>query len=191
TLRTQIGELPPLSGSVLLLAQRRKARRDLEPGDPEDAEIFTKGRGGWEQKLCEDWQANGGDVYLGLEGRAELRENCSKYVICTPQAVGILPELAYRAKPCALTFVLSKSEAFTEEMLLSFDRMLHWLRFFGCDGYQVVHVSGHASPEDLQTVVSAANPGVLVPVHTRFPELMIPWHDRVLVPSPAGAVALP
>ena len=88
----------------------------------------------------------------------------------TPQAVGILPELAYRAMPCALTFVLSKSEAFTEEMLLSFDRMLHWLRFFGCDTYQVVHVSGHAPPEDLRNLVEAANPGVLIPVHTRFPD---------------------
>ncbi|HEY4684639.1 MAG TPA: MBL fold metallo-hydrolase RNA specificity domain-containing protein [Dehalococcoidia bacterium] len=54
----------------------------------------------------------------------------------------------------------------------------------------MIHVSGHASPEDLQRVVAAANPGVLVPVHTRFPELMTPWHDRVIVPDAQGRVAL-
>jgi hypothetical protein len=190
SLRTAIGQLPPLYGSVLLLSQRRKARRDIEPGDPEDAEIFTKGREKWEQQLVEDWQANGGDVYWGLEGRAELRNMAEHYVVVSPSCVGVLPELAYRASPCPVTFVLSKSEAFNEEMLISFDRMLHWLHLFGCDEYKVIHVSGHAPPVDLQAVVQASNAGILVPVHTRFPELMTTWHDRVRVPGPDGTVDL-
>ena len=190
TLRTAIGQLPPLYGSALLLSQRRKRRNDLQPGEPEDAEEFTKWREKWEQQLVDDWRSNGGDVYWGLEGRAELRTNPARYVVVSPQCVGILPELAYRAAPCPVTFVLSKSEAFTEEMLISFDRLLHWLRLFGCDEYKLIHVSGHASPEDLQRLVAAASPGVLVPVHTRFPELMAPWHDRVVIPDADGRVAL-
>jgi ribonuclease J len=190
TLRTRIGQLPPLYGSVLLLSQRRKAKNDLAPGDAEDAETFTKGRSKWEQQLCDDWQANGGDVYWGQEGRAELRGSPERYVVCTPQAVGVLSELAYRAAPCPLSFILSKSEAFTEEMILSFDRLLHWLHFFGCDGYQVIHVSGHASADDLRSLVEAASPNAVVPVHTRFPELMVPWHDRVIVPATDGSVEL-
>ena len=138
----------------------------------------------------DSWQANGGDVYWGLEGRAELRNNPDRYVVSSQQVVGVLPELAYRASPCPISFILSKSEAFTEDMLISFDRLLHWLKLFGCDEYSVIHVSGHASPEDLQSVVKAANPGVLVPVHTRFPELMTTWHDRVVIPAPDGSVAL-
>ncbi len=184
--RTAIGQLPPLYGSVLLLAQRHMAKRDRGPDDPEGAEVFTKGRARWEQQLVEDWQANGGDVFWGLEGRAELRNSPERYVVCSPQCVGILSELVYRAAPCPITYVLSKSEAFTEEMLISFDRLLHWLRLYGSDEYRVIHVSGHASPEDLQSVVAAANPGVLVPIHTRFPELMSGWHDRVAIPAPDG-----
>src|SRR3972149_5976466 len=96
----------------------------------------------------------GWGVLGGLEGRAELRPNCERYVIVTPFAVGVLPELVYRAGPCSLTFVLSKSEAFTEEMLISFDRLLHWLKLYGCDEDKGIHVSGHASPEDLQRLVA-------------------------------------
>ena len=190
TLRTQIGQLPPLYGSVLLLSQRRKNRRDLGDDDPEDAETYTKGRESWEQQIVQDWEANGGDVFWGLEGRAELRTNPEHYVVCSPQCVGILPELAYRAQPCEVTFVLSKSEAFNEEMLLSFDRMLHWLRLFGCSEYYVIHVSGHAPPEDLRRIVEAANPTILVPVHTRFPELMAGWHDGLRLAAPTGEVDL-
>jgi hypothetical protein len=188
--RTAIGQLPPLYGSVLLLSQRRKSKNDLLPGEPIDAETFTKGRSKWEQQLCQDWQVNGGDVYWGPEGRAELRGSAGRYVICTTQAVGVLSELAYRASPCPLSFILSKSEAFTEEMLLSFDRLLHWLRLFGCDEYQVIHVSGHASPADLRSLIEAASPGILVPIHTRFPALMAGWHDRVRIPARDGVVDL-
>jgi ribonuclease J len=190
TQRTAIGQLPPLYGSALLLSQRRKNKNDRLPGDPDDVETETKGRSTWERQLVDDWRANKGDVYWGLEGRAELRANAARYVIVTAQAVGVLPELAYRAAPCGLTFVLSKSEAFTEEMLLSFDRLLHWLRFFGCDEYKLIHVSGHASPDDLRQVVDAAKPNYLVPIHTRFPELMAGWHDRVIVPALDGSVDL-
>ncbi|MPZ48957.1 MAG: hypothetical protein GEU75_06550 [Dehalococcoidia bacterium] len=158
--------------------------------DPIDAEVYTKGREKWEQQLVDDWTAHGGDVYWGLDGRSELRNMAEHYVIVSPSCVGVLPELAYRAHPCDVTFVLSKSEAFNEEMLISFDRMLHWLRLYGCNEYKVIHVSGHASPADLQTVVEAANPNLLVPIHTRFPELMTPWHDSVRVPEPSGVVDL-
>lgn len=188
--RTSIGQLPPLYGSVLLLSQRRMSKRDLGPMDPEDTETFTKGRDKWEQQLCEDWRANGGDVYWGLEGRAELRNSPEHFVAVSPQCGAILPELAYRASPCPVTFILSKSEPFNEEMLLSFDRLLHWLRFFGCADYRTIHVSGHAPPGDLAKVIESANPGLLVPVHTRFPELMQPYHDNLRVPAPDGAVNL-
>jgi ribonuclease J len=190
TLRTSIGQLMPLYNSPLLLSQRRKNAKDLAPDEPEDAETFTRYRSGWEQTLVSDWETNGGEVFWGLEGRAELRTNCERYVVVTPYAVGVLPELVYRAAPCSLTFVLSKSEAFTEEMLISFDRLLHWLKLYGCDEYKVVHVSGHASPADLQSIVNAANPNLLVPIHTRFPEMMSSWHDHTSVPMADGSVTL-
>ncbi|HEU4759005.1 MAG TPA: MBL fold metallo-hydrolase RNA specificity domain-containing protein, partial [Dehalococcoidia bacterium] len=101
-------------------------------------------------------------------------------------------ELCYRASPCPIDFVLSKSEPFTEEMVFSFDKLLQWLAFYGCDRYYQVHVSGHASPEELRRIVDLSNPSVLVPVHTRHPALFRGWHDGVIVPArePGALVVL-
>ncbi len=55
-------------------------KSDLEPAEPEDGEAYTKGRDAWGRELCEDWEAHGGDVYWGLEGRAELRTSAERYV---------------------------------------------------------------------------------------------------------------
>ncbi len=181
--RTQIRDLVPVAGTALLLSQRRKSRADRTPGEPEDAEEFRKGRDGWEQQLIDDWEAAGSTVLWGTEGRAELRTNGRRYVICAPQVVYILPELCYRASPCKVDFILSKSEPFNEETLFSFDKLLHWLAFYGCRRYFQIHVSGHASPEDLRRIIAATNPSAVVPVHTRYPELFQGWHDRVLIPS--------
>ena len=39
-----------------------------------------------------------------------------------------------------------------------------------------VHTSGHASPDDLEKLVAAINPGKLVPVHTFDPEAVARMH---------------
>ena len=179
--RTQIKDLVPTEGTALFMSQRKKNKRSLAPGEPEDAE--TKAFYKWEQALADRWEAAGSAVLWGLDGRAEIRENGRRYVICAPQVVYILPELCYRAAPCAIDFILSKSEPFNEEMVFSFDKLLNWLAFYGCRRYYQIHVSGHASPDDLRRIVEAANPTTLVPVHTKHPELFQGWHDRLLIPS--------
>ena len=50
--------------------------------------------------------------------------------------------------------------------------------------------AAEASPDDLQTIIKAANPNLLVPIHTRYPELMGDWHDHTAVPSPDGSVSI-
>lgn len=179
--RTQIKDLVPTEGTALFMSQRKKNKRSLAPGEPEDAE--TRAFYKWEQALADRWEAAGSAVLWGLDGRAEIRENGRRYVICAPQVVYILPELCYRASPCAIDFILSKSEPFNEEMVFSFDKLLNWLAFYGCRRYYQIHVSGHASPDDLRRIVEVANPTTLVPVHTKHPELFEGWHDRLLIPS--------
>jgi ribonuclease J len=179
--RTAIEDLVPPSDTLLFMAQRKKDKRTLTTGEPEDAESMAFYK--WEKALAEKWEAAGSAVLWGLEGRAELRENGRKYVICAPQVVYILPELCYRAQPCKIDFILSKSEPFNEEMMFSFDKLLNWLAFFGCRRYYQIHVSGHASPADLRRIIEEANPTTLVPVHTKHPELFQGWHDRLLIPS--------
>ncbi|MDO8612693.1 MAG: MBL fold metallo-hydrolase [Dehalococcoidia bacterium] len=179
--RTSIKDLVPTEETVLFMAQRKKDKRSLSAGEPEDAESMAFYK--WEKALADKWEGVGSAVLWGLDGRAELRENGRKYVICAPQVVYILPELCYRAQPCKIDFILSKSEPFNEEMVFSFDKLLNWLAFFGCRRYYQIHVSGHASPEDLRRIIEEANPTTLVPVHTKHPEMFQGWHDRLLIPS--------
>ncbi|MBI1885788.1 MAG: hypothetical protein HYS09_05690 [Chloroflexi bacterium] len=182
--RTQIKDLVPVEGTVLLMSQRKKAKNRLGPGEAQDTEVesFYK----WEQEVIAQWRAAGSTVLWGLDGRAELRENRRKYVVCAPAVVYILPELCYRAEPCTIDFILSKSEPFNEEMMFSFDKLLNWLALYGCRRYYQIHVSGHASPDDLRRIIEAANPSALVPVHTKYPEMFRDWHDNVLVPPDGG-----
>lgn len=179
--RTRIAELPGPRDACLLLSQKKASTRDrLKEGWPEDHEDYIKGRLKWEQQLAEEWEAGGGTVFWGPEGRGELRDSCGKYAICSPQVAGILPELAYRGEFCPLMFVLSKSEPFNEETLMSFDRIVNWLGLYGVREYLKIHVSGHASTADIRTVIEAANPDRLLPVHTRHPETFLELHDRVV-----------
>lgn len=178
--RTQIRDIVPSDQTTLFMSQRKLDRRKRAPGDPLDAE--TRAFFKWEHAMVDEWEAAGSPVLWGLEGRAELRDNYRKYVVCAPQVVYILPELCYRASTCPIDFILSKSEPFNEELVFSFDKLLHWLALYGCERYYQIHVSGHASEDDLKRIVEAANPTTLVPVHTKHPELFTGWHDRVLVP---------
>lgn len=45
--------------------------------------------------------------------------------------------------------------------------------------FEVMHTSGHASPEDLQKLVTAVRPGRLVPMHTVRPERYREFHRNV------------
>lgn len=185
-LRTQIRDLVPVAETALLLSQRRKRKGERLPDEPEDVEEFKKWRYDWEKEAIEAWEAQGATIFWGLEGRAELRSNGRRYVVCAPQVAFILPELCYRAPSCRIDFVLSKSEPFTEEMVFSFDKLLNWLALYGCQRYYQIHVSGHAGPEDLRRLIEVANPGLVVPVHTKHPELFARWHDRVLYEFAVG-----
>jgi ribonuclease J len=179
--RSLIDGVGRIEDSMLLMPQRRKSRRALALGEPEDAEAMAHYP--WERELIAAYEAVGSRVLWGRDGREELRENGRQYVICSPQVGSVLPELCYDAPMCAIEFILSKSEPFNEEMVFSFDKLLHWLVKYGCKRYYQIHTSGHASPADLRCLVEKANPGIVVPVHTKHPELFCNWHDRVLIPS--------
>jgi len=160
------------------------------PTDPEDAEELMDGRRSWEQRLAVQWVLEGGQVFGLPIGREAIRQHPDAFVICSPQALGILPELCYDGQPCPLTFVQSKTGPFNLEMALSSDRLLQWLALFGCREYYHVHVSGHAPTGDISRIVEAATPDVLVPIHTRWPEAFGQWHDRVLSGVQLGAAVV-
>jgi ribonuclease J len=136
-------------------------------GATEGVEARTKWRPQYQQTLIERCD----QVYLGPEGRAAIRRQAGDYVLCTDNATQKLLELK-EGPPIPCHFVLSKSEPFNEEMVIAFDRLLHWLAAYGVTQYHEIHVSGHCWRSDLKTLIEEAKPSILVPVHTEHPALM-------------------
>jgi mRNA degradation ribonuclease J1/J2/transcriptional regulator with XRE-family HTH domain len=66
------------------------------------------------------------------------------------------------------TYVHSLSEPFNEEMEMSYDRMLNWLKLYKLRLVQS-HCSGHISGADLQLLIEKINPKLLFPIHTEYP----------------------
>jgi len=51
----------------------------------------------------------------------------------------------------------------------SYNKLKEWLERIAIPKISI-HTSGHASPGDLKRIVKAINPGVVIPIHTFFPE---------------------
>ena len=71
-------------------------------------------------------------------------------------------------KPDGGVYIHSLSEPFNEEMEISFDRMMNWLRFFNLKFVQA-HCSGHINGADLKELILTINPKELYPIHTEHP----------------------
>lgn len=72
-------------------------------------------------------------------------------------------------KPEGGIYLHSMSEPFNEEMEISFDRMMEWLRLFNLR-YVHAHCSGHAYGEDLIDMIKTIRPKKIIPIHTENPE---------------------
>jgi len=166
--RTGIPELPTARDSFLWLARRRMKAPHARH---EDEEAYKKHREDWELFLIEKCESVGSPPLWGPGGRKYIREHSSEVLVCSPQAASCLAELRYDGPPFETSFVLSKSEPFTEELVLSFDKLLHWLALFGIRKYNQVHVSGHCDAAGLKEIIATASPQTLFPVHTEHPEL--------------------
>ena len=79
-------------------------------------------------------------------------------------------------------YVYSSSEPYTEEQRIDFWRLCNWLSYFHFEakGFTIengetvlesgYHCSGHMSAEDLEKMILAADPEILLPVHTENPQ---------------------
>ncbi|NUL82934.1 MAG: MBL fold metallo-hydrolase [Armatimonadetes bacterium] len=107
----------------------------------------------------------------------EVRANAGELVLC----IGYfnLNQLPYVAPKQGGLWIRSSSEPFNEEMELDIKRLKTWLDEFGFryapdEEEDPLHVSGHASPEDLFETVRAIRPQTLIPIHSEHPELYEP-----------------
>ncbi len=78
-------------------------------------------------------------------------------------------------------FIRSKSEPFEEDDAQE-EVLKHWIKFLGLD-FHTAHASGHASMQEIFSMVKAIRPKVLIPVHTEFPELFKRCSDCVQCPE--------
>jgi len=74
------------------------------------------------------------------------------------------------------TFVRAQCEPFNTRMQLSEEKLKTWLQHFKINerqGYEPIqiHASGHASGPEIQAMIDAIKPKILIPVHTKYPEL--------------------
>jgi len=137
-----------------------------------DAEMEgTEAKKKWRPKFQQDLIESCDQICIGFEGREEVKKNAGEYIFCTDNASHKLLELR-EDKPFKCHFILSKSEPFNEEMVISFDRLLHWLASYRIKQYHQIHVSGHCDKKDLVNIIKEVNPDVLIPIHTEHPKLL-------------------
>lgn len=79
-------------------------------------------------------------------------------------------------------YIHSKSEPFSEEMMLDDQLLNNWLDLFQLKRHQA-HASGHASGPELKEIAGAINAEKLFPVHTQYPKLFSGLAAEVIEPQ--------
>ncbi|MCD6468071.1 MAG: MBL fold metallo-hydrolase [Thermoplasmata archaeon] len=103
--------------------------------------------------------------YPNIVTAEEIRDKPEKYmVVLNFWYFNTLIDL----KPDGGVYIHSLSEPFNEEMQMSFDRMMNWLKFFNLRFVQA-HCSGHINGTDLKELIKKVNPKELYPIHTEHP----------------------
>lgn len=109
----------------------------------------------------------------------QISDNPGNYILCfsffdMKHLLDIEPEGG--------SYIYSACEAFTEEQEIDFQKLANWLKHFNIRPYgfeltdgalkfdKGYHASGHASREELEQVIDAIDPDVLIPVHTENKE---------------------
>jgi len=155
------------------------------------------------------WQRN---IYEEYQHKTVLAADISsaqnQFILCFSFFdINELPSI--RPAPDSL-YVYSSSEPHDEEQEIDFRRLHQWLKHFNirgfglpveeCDNWRIpeaeqgLHASGHACGTDLLKVVQEIKPEVLIPVHSRHPELYIKLLEGsnidIILPEVGGTLEL-
>jgi ribonuclease J len=81
------------------------------------------------------------------------------------------------------SYIRSSTEPFDDEMRFDHERIKRWLVHFGLlrkdDDWNVTHVSGHGSKEQIRHVVQETKAKNVVPIHTVHEDYFKQWHQSV------------
>jgi len=125
--------------------------------------------GGWEKWLYKKYSK------YYINGR-DISESPSNYIVAFSYwDIKSLLDI----KPHGGLYLYSSSEPFSEEQQIDLDRLFNWIGMFGMEieGLEKInkdwyiipgyHCSGHATPTQLDEIVRALNPEIIIPVHTQ------------------------
>ncbi len=161
-------KLPPLEDESLAIYKPREKSGTYADEDysPEDRELF-------------------GSSSQNTLTALDIKNDPSKYIVALGSyKIDELVDIA----PKEGLYVHSASEPFNEEGSISEEKMNNWLNQFGLEKIHV-HCSGHASGRDLNDIIEAINPKVLIPVHTENPGLFRLFQgSKVIVPEVAKEI---
>jgi ribonuclease J len=81
------------------------------------------------------------------------------------------------------SYIRSSTEPFDAEMILDHERIKRWLIHFGLidrqEAWNVTHVSGHGSGDQIKQVVEETRAKTLIPIHTEHEDYFKKWHHNV------------
>ncbi len=123
-----------------------------------DCDLVEKDYQAWERE------------FVGMENTVtyqDIQKNPQKYVLSMNlwemnQLTDIRPENAI--------WIKSTCEPFCEEMELDEERRKNWLKHFKIKEY-FAHASGHASGDEIKSMIKEINPKEIIPIHTEHPEM--------------------
>ncbi|BAI61658.1 conserved hypothetical protein [Methanocella paludicola SANAE] len=106
----------------------------------------------------------------------EIKDNPDGYILC--MSFYDIKQLL-DIEPRGGAYIYSSSEAYSEEQEIDFEKLKNWLELFSIEPHGFTfdngkpkfikgfHASGHATGEELERVIDAVDPDVLIPVHTQ------------------------
>ena len=81
------------------------------------------------------------------------------------------------------SYVRSSTEPFNDEMHIDHARIKRWLVHFGLlkseDNWNVTHVSGHGSRDQIRHIVQETKTKKIIPIHTVHEDYFKQWHSNV------------
>lgn len=145
-------------------------------------ETFTGSRYGYPRDLVEHERIDEGTIFWGPHGRERIVEDGDAYILYTTSGIQAMMQFKPPEGKIEGTYVYGKAEPFNEEMEITFEKLENWVELCGLD-WGWAHTSGHAPNEGIRRVVDAADPDLLVPIHTETADVMADWvgEDRARV----------
>ncbi len=165
----------PEKGDFDIYLDRLKKR-----GEEQYIECFRTGRRLHEKILLENLGRD--DLFIwGSEGRQRILANGSSFLLCTSNGISQLLQFKEKQRDINGVFVYGRSEPYNEEAELTFRKLKNWIRICNMN-FDSAHTSGHASQENIASMIEILDPAITIPVHTEHPGQFTGFTKRLHLP---------